>query len=522
MSPELLDTIAGELPVAIWMGLVPSGEVVYTNRAFREVLGIEPPPGAARGAFVEPYGVHLPDGSKYPEDKMPFERAIQARTTVVIEDIVIHRRDGGKVNLRVFAKPIFDANGTMTHVLEAFTDITREVEAERARIEGERRLARAQRLESIGQLVAGIAHDFNNLLTVTKLAVSQLLITERNPEARDALGDVEAVTDSAIALVRNLLGFSGRPQQVLAPMELDPVVSSVVELARRTFDKRITVSFVSVEGDSWIKGDRAQIEQLLMNLLVNARDAISGAGNVVVTTRARDISENEIEGCGAGRHVVLEITDDGCGVDPSIRDRIFEPYFTTKTFGPIKGTGLGLSTVHGIVRGHGGGIDVLSAAPRGTTMRAALPSCDPLPAEEARRSSAPRIQKAHGELVLVVDDERLVRGAAVRSLESMGYRVIEAEDGVEALRAFDGHASEIAAVLLDLVMPGVTARDVLRALRERRSEVPVLVMTGSAMNDELSALLDEGARGWLAKPFDDAQLSEALARVLRREGKKKN
>jgi two-component system cell cycle sensor histidine kinase/response regulator CckA len=516
MSPEELDTIAGELPVAIWMGRVPTGEVVYTNRAFREVLGIEPPEGAARGAFVEPYGVHLPDGSKYPEHEMPFERAIAARTTVVIDDIVIHRRDGGRVYLRVFAKPIFDANGEMTHVLEAFTDITREVVAERARVEGDRRLSRAQRLESIGQLVAGIAHDFNNLLTVTKLAVSQLLGAEQDPVTRDTLGDVEAVTDSAIALVRSLLGFAGRPQQMLAPLEVDSVVATVVELARRTFERRIALRFEPGDEHCWMKADRVQLEQLLMNLLVNARDAISGPGNVLVKTYVQSLAKDEIEGCSAGRHVVLEVTDDGSGIDSSIRDRIFEPYFTTKTFGPNKGTGLGLSTVHGIVRGHGGVIETSPSKPRGTTMRVAIPCCEPMPDDERHKSHA-RVLHANGELVLVVDDERLVRTAAARTLGSIGYRVLEADSPEQALSLFDAHEKELSAIVLDLVMPGMSAGDFYRAVCARRADLPVLIITGTAMNDDLRALLDAGVRAWLPKPFDDAQLSEALARVIRKE-----
>ncbi len=512
MSVETIQLAADELPVAIWMGKVPSGDVVYVNREFRVVLGIEPPPGAARGGFVEPYGVHTPDGAKYPEDKMPFERAIKARATVVVDDIVIHRRDGRKVYLRVFAKPLFDDNGEMTHVLEAFTDITREVEAEQARAEGERRLARAQRLESIGQLVAGIAHDFNNLLTVTKLAVSQLLGSEKDSAKREALVDVETVTDSAIALVKNLLGFAGRQQHVLAPTDAVPVVQSVVELARRTFDKRIALRF---EGDesAWVRGDRTQLEQVVMNLLVNARDAITGAGSVVVSVRTRELAAGEIDGCAAGKYVVLEVTDDGSGIDPSIHDRIFDPYFTTKTFGPVKGTGLGLSTVHGIVRTHGGVALALDAKPRGATMRIALPACEPL-APESRPASARKLPHARGGLVLVVDDERLVRAATARALESLGWRVLEAEGGDEALALFDRHEKELAAVVLDMIMPGTPPRDVLAAMLATRADIPVLLVTGTSTGDEIRALLDAGVRGCLAKPFDEAQLGEALAAIV--------
>jgi signal transduction histidine kinase/CheY-like chemotaxis protein len=515
-SEEVIRIVAEDLPVAIWMGEVPSGTVVYTNRAFREVLGIEPPPGAKAGGFVEPYGVHLPDGSPYPEAKMPFPLCIAARATVMVDDIVIHRRDGGKVNLRVFAKPIFDDKGTLTHVLEAFTDITREVEAERARIDADRKVARTQRLEAIGQLVAGIAHDFNNLLTVTKLVVSQLLPGEKDEARQDALTDVQSVTDSAITLVRSLLGFAGRVKQVLAPIEIGGVARSVVELARRTFDKRIELRTDCAPDGAWIKGDRGQLEQVLMNLLLNARDAIAGSGTVVVSTAVRQLAPHEIETCPAGTYSVLEVTDDGCGIAHDIRDRIFEPYFTTKTLGSVKGTGLGLSTVHGIVRTHGGFIEVRDPPSRGTTIRIAIPVCDPLSDDVSSGvvGGAPDVPRGSGEIVLVVDDERLVRAATARTLENLGYRVLEAESGRHALEIFAARKSEIAAVVLDMVMPGATAQEIFSAMQDKRPDIAVLVVTGTTMNDEIRALLESGVRAFLAKPYGEDQLAEALRAMI--------
>ncbi|MDQ3299927.1 MAG: ATP-binding protein [Myxococcota bacterium] len=375
MSLEELRLAADELPVAIWMGRVPSGEAVYTNRAFREVLGIEPPPGAARGVFVEPYGVHQLDGQPYPEDRMPFERAISARALVILDDLVIHRRDGRTVNLRVFAKPLFDANGEITHVLEAFTDITHEVGAEAARLEVERKLMHAHRLESIGQLVMGIAHDFNNLLTVTTLTTSRLLSQQMDPAMRSALGDIETVTNSATDLVAKLLAFARRTPQPLAPVDLASISQLVVPLCQRTFGRDVTLS---TQGDlgAWIRGDPAQLEQALMNLLVNARDAIQGPGTITVRCSRRALADGEVETCPAGAYAVLEVTDDGVGIAASIRDHLFDPYFTTKERGSVKGTGLGLSTVLGIVRVHAGFVEAVAAKPRGTTIRIAIPATD--------------------------------------------------------------------------------------------------------------------------------------------------
>ncbi len=375
MSMDELSLVADELPVAIWMGRVPSGEVVYTNRAFREVLGIEPPPGAARGVFVEPYGVHQLDGQPYPEDRMPFERAIAARALVIVDDLVIHRRDGRHVHLRVFAKPLFDTPGEITHILEAFIDITQEVQAEHARVETERKLMHAQRLESIGQLAMGIAHDFNNLLTVTTLTTSRLLSQPMDSALRTALGDIESVTRSATDLVAKLLAFARRTPQPLVAVDVAAIVQSVVPICQRTFGRELTLS-AQCDPGIWIRGDRAQLEQVLMNLLVNARDAIDGAGTITVGCSRRTLARGEIETCLAGDYAVLEVTDDGVGIAPNIRDHLFEPYFTTKTRGSVKGTGLGLSTVLGIVRVHGGFVEAVAARPRGTAIRIAIPAAD--------------------------------------------------------------------------------------------------------------------------------------------------
>jgi two-component system cell cycle sensor histidine kinase/response regulator CckA len=364
-----LKRVADELPVAIWLGKVPGGEVEYTNRAFREVLGIEPPSGAVRGTWVEPYGVHTLAGEPYPAELMPYERCLAARADIMVDDLVIHRHDGRHVNLRVFARPIFDDDGTtITHVLEAFVDISSEVEAQRARDESNRQLARSRRLESLGQLVAGIAHDFNNLLTVTKLAIGRLTGSDER-ERRSAAADIEAVTDSGISLVKSLVVFARSGDRRTERVSCDAVVRSILDILGRTFEPRVRLRAELHDGGAVIMGDRAQLEQVIMNLVLNARDAIGGSGELGVRTRAH----RTLAGWPAGCYVVLEVSDTGAGIDPAIRDRVFEPYFTTKTRGPVRGAGLGLATVHGIVHAHGGGVEIDDNKPQGTIMRVILP-----------------------------------------------------------------------------------------------------------------------------------------------------
>ncbi len=504
--------VADQLPVAIWLGGVPGGETIYSNAAFREVLGIDRPPDAGRGAFVAPYGVHTLTGERYPEDRMPYEQVLAARASVVIDDLVIHRHDGRKVNLRVIAKPIFDDAGNLTHVLEAFHDITREVEAERARIDSERRLALSQRLESIGRLVAGIAHDFNNLLTVTKLVVAGLEATEKDSRRRDALAQIDTVTDSAVRLIKNLLHFARRGEHRTAPVSLETVVTAIVEIASRTIDRRITLTTDLGTDGAVIRGDRAQLEQVVMNLLLNARDAISGPGEVTVRTRLRHLP--------AGPHVVLEVCDSGSGIDPAIRDRIFEPYFTTKTWGPIKGTGLGLATVHGIVHTHGGFVEVDDNPPRGTTLRVVLPCHDggevaADTGEHAALTGPPGDAARNGGLILVVDDEPLVRQSTAMTLRGLGYRVLEAGDGPAALEAFASHRDEISAVLLDMVLPGQSGKDVYVAMRKVRPDVAVIVITGTVLGDDIREMHQLGVASALSKPYDAAQLAASLRQLGR-------
>ncbi len=516
---------ADELPVAIWLGEVPSGAVVYTNRAFREVLGIEPPEGAARNAFVEPYGVHTTDGRPYPEDAMPFERVLAARAQVVVDDLVIHRRDGRRVHLRVFAKPLFDEHGTMTHVLEAFTDITREIEADRARVEGEQRLARAHRLESIGQLAAGIAHDFNNLLTVTKLVAGSLRQSERDRQRAEMIGQIDAVTDSAIALVKNLLGFASRRRTFSVALALDEVVSSVVSLTARTFDRRVVIR-TELAGDGAsgsapvVMGDASELAQVVMNLLVNARDAVTGEGTIIVRTYARAFEAGESGAPAAGAYAVLEVEDTGAGIEPSILERVFEPYFTTKTFGPVKGTGLGLATVHGVVQRHAGFAAVARSSAEGTLMRVGIPLASATERAGLVAASAPGrgeagLPRGAGELVLVVDDEPFVRASASETIRSLGYDVLVAEDGKKGLDVFTAHSERIALVLLDMVMPEMNGKELFRAIRRTHPNTPIVLSTGCIDDRDARELAAEGAEEWLPKPYDVAQLAATLSRVVR-------
>jgi two-component system cell cycle sensor histidine kinase/response regulator CckA len=514
--PEIIGPIADDLPVGIWVAKAPGGEFVYANHTFREIMGTGGRADVARGEYAEPYRIHLPDGAPYPEDRMPFVRALLARETVTCDDIVIHRSDGRRVNVRAFARPIFDAAGEITHVAIAFIDITREVQAERARHEGETRLRHAQRMESIGNLAGGIAHDFNNLLASIKILASYLKHRETDPQKLQSLDQIDQVTESGAQLTHALLHFA-RPQRASSRLvSVHELMRSITELSQRTFDRAISVRCEAGAELGEVVGDPSQLEQVLMNLVINARDAMPSGGELVLRSYDYEMQANgdDPSALPPGRYVGLEVRDTGGGIEAAHRDRVFEPYYTTKTSGAVKGTGLGLATVYGIVHSHGGTVEVSETSPRGTTMRVLLPSARPSERKLPTASLSKSVHLGAGTLLLV-DDEPMVLAATAQALREIGYTVMVASEGDVALELFREHRAVIRAVILDLVMPRRSGRETLRALREIDPKIPVLMTTGLATgNADMSGEVEGCVL--LPKPFDLAALSEAVAHAVAR------
>ena len=499
---DIIHAIADDLPVGIWVARAPDGAFVYTNHTFAEIMGQGGRDDAKAGDYSAPYGIFTRDGQPYPEQRMPFVRALQERRVVVADDITIHRPDGTRVHVRAFARPVSDGEGVITHVVIAFFDVTREVEAEVARAESERRLHRGQRLEAIGTLAGGIAHDFNNLIFGVKLLAAELAVTETDPQRRASLELIDDITERSAMLTRSLLGFARRGKHRAAPVAMDDLIGEMSELLRRTLGG-VTVTFdLDAERRGTVIGDRAQLEQVLMNLAVNASEAIAEAGRggrIVIATRSE------------GDAVVIEVADDGPGIPAGLRERVFEPYFTTKT--PERGTGLGLSTVFGIIETHGGTIEVAAGlGGAGTTMRIRLPAAGVTAARPEARLVAER--PAGSGTVLVVDDDDLVRRSVANALRSLGYDTVEAEGGAEALDVYR-ERRDLRAVVLDMVMPGMTGRATLAAIRAVDPGIPVLLMSGHTSHDEIQAVLEQGANGFLSKPYSVEALARSLADVIR-------
>jgi CheY-like chemotaxis protein len=369
-------------------------------------------------------------------------------------------------------------------------------------------------MDSIGMLAGGIAHDFNNLLAAVKIMAAALRRNETDTKKLEHLEQIDQVTESATQLTRALLGFARRGKHLAACVSLHDVTESVATLMRRALDRRIEIvtDLRAKSGD--IVGDFSQLEQVMMNLLVNARDAMPEGGRIVISTRDREVPEEEAaryQGLKKGPCVVLDVTDAGVGIDPVIRERVFEPYFTTKKIGD--GAGLGLATAWGIVDSHSGAIEALAASPRGTTIRVIFPAAPPgVPRALAAPSPSREVQPGHGT-VLVVDDERAVREATAEALRGLGYDVICAEGGEAAVDALR-ERRDIDAVLLDMVMPRMDGRSTYLALRAVRPNVRVVLTTGFALNEEAQGILDLGVGDFIAKPYSVELLSHVMARAV--------
>jgi signal transduction histidine kinase len=387
--------------------------------------------------------------------------------------------------------------------------------AERRRRRGfDEQLRHTQRLESVGLLAGGIAHDFNNLLT--GVLGNTTLVLETIPEAsphRTALERVVKAAEHAAHLTRQLLAYAGKGAVVIEPLNLDEVIRGMLPLLHVSVPRQTELR-LSLSGPlPQVRADRGQIQQLIMNLVINAAEAISAdrrgvimLGTGLETLSADDLAKANIRDSAApGDYVCLEVRDDGSGMDQSTQAKIFDPFFTTK----FTGRGLGLSAVMGIVRGHGGALRVVSAPEVGSTFTVYLPESEqdavPVP-QPTRRPAKPQ--------VLVIDDERTVRQTCRAMLERSGYEVLLAENGKEGVEMFSAFADQISIVLLDLAMPVMAGDRTLDEIRSISADVPVVVMTGYSETEATERFAGKGPTGFITKPFNRPQLQQTIERAI--------
>jgi len=394
-----------------------------------------------------------------------------------------------------------DDQGAPKSILMINTD-----ETERKALEAQ--FLRAQRMESIGTLAGGIAHDLNNILSPILTSLELIRAALPRPEDHELVDIVEASANRGAEMVKQILLFARGAEGRRSRLALGVVFRGLEKIIRETFPRNMSVEVRPVR-DLWpVLGDATQIHQLLLNLCVNARDAMPGGGTL--TIQASNVAEaGEVSGPG----VLLEVTDTGCGIPEEIRDKVFDPFFTTKKVG--EGTGLGLSTVQVIVKNHGGSVHFESESGKGSTFRVLLPAATSAGTErtEADRKAPP---SGRGEMVLVVDDESSVRSVTQRTLESFGYRVVVAKNGSDGLAAFARNQAEITAVITDLMMPVMDGPAMIRELRLQAPALPIIAVTGLVAAENLDRVREAGVQMILAKPYTAETILHALAGLLGR------
>ena len=423
-------------------------------------------------------------------------------------ELTNHHKDGTLLLEEETITPVRDEHGRIAHFIAIKQDIS-----ERKRLEEQ--ALRSQRLDSVGRLAGGIAHDLNNILSPILMAPSVLRECITDPSAHEILDAVETSANRGAAIIRQLLTFSRGGGGERTPVQLRHIVRDMVAIIRETFPKNI-LTRIDLPPAPWlVEADATQLHQVLMNLCVNSRDAMPEGGTLTIAIENAELDAAAVTGypgAAPGPHVILGVFDTGAGIAPAHLDKVFDPFFTTKEVG--KGTGLGLATVLGIIRAHHGLVHVTSKPGAGTQVRVYLPaSPSALVAPPVTEIALP--PPAHGELVLVVDDEENVRRITRRILEHHGYRVIAASDGAEALARFQQHRATVRVVVTDLLMPFMDGPGFIHAVHQIDPTMRVIAVSGHAVAPDQQPLqAGTDVFAFLAKPYSQQSLLQTVADAL--------
>ncbi|GAB4370899.1 MAG: hypothetical protein Kow00128_18340 [Deltaproteobacteria bacterium] len=505
---RLLATIPDYLYSAVMEGGTPRHEVVSP--------GVE----KITGYSVEE---HLADpwlwlSCTHPEDRPRVERRLSRVLSgeALWLEFRIVRKDGQVRWVRDYGVPTLDERGKVVRVDGIVSDVTERKEMEESNRLLLEQLHQAQKMQAVGTLAGGIAHEFNNMLGAI-IGYTSLLknMMKENHPFYGPVSTIERSAERAADLTRKLLGFARGGKYRAEPISLNDVVHRVLPIIERTFDRAIAIETRLAEALPPTEGDMGQLEHSLLNLCLNARDAMPKGGRLTIETAPATIGKEFVAlhpWARTGEFVRLTVADTGCGMTPETRKRIFEPFFTTKKPGAGTGSGMGLAMVYGAVKNHGGFIEVHSAPDRGTTMNLFLPV-----SWRMREAAAPPEKgpvRGGKETILVVDDESALREVAEAVLSGAGYRVLAVGTGEEACELLSDRSREVALVLLDIEMPGMGGKQAFLTLRGLRPGMPVLVSTGHGVEGAASEILQLGGTGFLGKPFRANELLRAVRRAL--------
>lgn len=485
-------------PLAISVATEEEGRYVDVNDAFLEMLGYQ------REQVIGHTAQEL-NFWWVPEDRIRISREL-AKSGTVKRLPITFRTTSGEIREAHISAELIELDG-LRCVLAITQDIT-----DTKRLEDQFR--QAQKLEAIGRLAGGVAHDFNNMLSVIMGYSDMSLqhLSSADPISRN-VHQIKNAAERAASFIRRLLAFSSQQVQYPSVFDLNLVIQNLSQMMPRMIGEDITLTLRLAPSPAYIEADLGQLEQVLMNLVVNSRDAMPSGGELIVETTHVDLDHAYVDAHSSvkpGRYVVLSVSDTGCGMDELTLSHIFEPFFTTKP--PGQGTGLGLSAVFGIIKQSNGSILVRSEPGMGTTIRMYLPRIEEKSLPAVKRQDEV-VSVGASETILIAEDDDAVRGLVVTILESAGYQVLQAADARQALQLFDAHADSIDMLLTDCIMPGMSGIDLVLNLRSRQPQLKVLLMSGYA----LDLIARQSALEWgviLNKPFTRSSLLERVRSVL--------
>jgi PAS domain S-box-containing protein len=496
----LVDNMLDTVLIIDWEGCV-----LFVNRAGARLVGFESPQqglGQNIVRFVHPDSMEkvLKDLALVKQGKAGFIAEYRI-ITLAGEQKWIEAR-GNKIKFR----------GSSADLI-ILRDVTERKQADEERKQLELQFQRAQKLEAIGTLAGGIAHDFNNLL-MTIQGNASLILHDMDPDHPNfkLLKNIETSVLNGARLTTQLLGYAQKGKYQVRPLDLNKLVEETAAALSRT-KREITIHRKLSDNLSDILADKGQIEQVLLNLCVNAIDAMPEGGDLILETQ--NVTHEDLQGKlyvpKPGNYVKLTVNDTGIGMDKKTLDRIFEPFFTTKEMG--KGTGLGLAAVYGIIKGHSGYIEVESEAGRGTTFHIFLPALMQKSPDSVKPDSVDPAA-VFGGTILIVDDEDLVLEVGVQLLKKLGYSVLEAKSGKDALRIYAENKNRIRMVILDMIMPGMGGGETYDRMRAIHPNVRVLLSSGYSLDGQAKKILDRGCRAFIQKPFTLQALSAKISEVI--------
>ncbi len=438
---------------------------------------------------------------------------MRARAGDHVQFETVHQDKQNKLqNIKFSLRPIINEEGKIIYLVPEGRVITEEKKTEEENRKLERQLFHAQKMESIGRLAGGIAHDFNNILT-SILGYAHLLGMKFNEEGsieNNAVGIIVDCVERASKLTKQLLGFAKGGEFNPTPLDLNKAINRVLKISDKIFDKKVKIK-KEFQKIPYVYADCSQIDQVITNIIINARDAMPSGGDLTAKTELINFDGNGKTGLmnlDPGDYVRMSFTDTGTGMSNEVKEKIFEPFYTTK--GEGKGTGLGLATTYGIIKNHKGEITVISKPGEGTTFNFYLPVTEELP---KTKIPLPDVSGSN-ETILIIDDEEKIRYVLGKQLESRGYKVLEAKSGKMGLELYKDNMKSIGLVLIDMIMPGIDGNETYKELKELNPDVKAVLISGYSAEERAEEAIDSGINGFLQKPFSLRDLTKTISDVI--------